>query len=459
MLRRARLLIWCALALVGVGLQLGTALGQDEEAPLVYSIELTGTIDPATESWVKTALDDAESAGVELAIIRLDTPGGLVDSTREIVKTITAAPMPVVVYVSPDGARAASAGVYLAEAADVAAMAPQTNIGSATPVQIAPGETDEVLGRKIENDAAAYMRALAEVHGRNGKLAAETVTEARNLTAEEALRANLIDAIAGDEEELLTELDGFEVKGPKAQRLETAGATIDSREMPFQYELLQIVVNPNVSFLLLLVGLAGLGIELLSPGLILPGTLGLISFLLGLYGSTQLPVTVVGILLLVAAVALIIAEAHLPTGGVLGAAGVASLIGSGLLLYDTGSEALEVDVPVIVTVAVLLGVLALFVTSRVVRAQRQPRVMTGWEELIGAEGEVRVALDPVGQVFVEGALWRARPASGEGPVEPRTRVRVAEVDGLTLLVEPVTSAPRSGERAGEAEPAGPPPRV
>jgi membrane-bound serine protease (ClpP class) len=458
MTRRARLLIWCALAVAGAALQGAAALGQDEQR-VAWSIELTGAIDPATEGWLDTALQDAEDAGAELAIVRLDTPGGLVDSTREMVKEIIAAPMPVVVYVSPDGARAASAGVYITESADVAAMAPQTNIGSATPVQIGPGETGEVLGRKIENDAAAYMRALAEVHGRNGRLASETVTEARNVTAEEALRADLIDVIAADEEELLAKLDGFRVQGPKAQRLDTEGLAIEQHDMPLRFELLQIVVNPNVSFLLLLVGLAGLGIELLSPGLILPGTLGLISLLLGLYGTTQLPVTVVGILLLVASVALIIAEAHLPTGGVLGALGVASLVGSGLLLYDTGSEALEVDVPVIVTVAVLLGVLALFVTSRVYRAQKQPRVMTGWEELIGAEGDVRVALDPLGQVFVEGALWRARPASGEARVEPGTRVRVAAVEGLTLLVEPVAEAPRPGPAADEAEPAERTPRV
>jgi membrane-bound serine protease (ClpP class) len=458
MSRGVRLLVWFSLALAGAGLSTASTLGQDQR-PIAYSIELTGTIDPATEGWLESALEDAAEADAELAIVRLDTPGGLDDSTREMVKDIIAAPMPVIVYVSPDGARAASAGVFITEAADVAAMAAQTNIGSATPIQIGPGDTGEVLGRKIENDAAAYARALAEEHGRNGELAAQTVTEARNVTAQEALEAGLIDVIAADEEELLTELDGFRVKGPKAQELDTAGLEIESHDMPLQYELLQIIVNPNVSFLLLLAGLAGIAIELLAPGAILPGSLGVISLLLGLYGTAQLPVTLVGILLLLAAAGLIIAEAHLPTGGALGAAGIAALVGSGLLLYDTGSEAFEVDVPVIIAIAVLIGALGLFIAQRAYRAYRQPHVMTGWEELIGARGEVRVPLDPVGQVFVEGALWRARRASGEGALERGTQVKVAEVDGLTLFVEPVAAPAGEGTEEAEAGAAGPGPRV
>jgi membrane-bound serine protease (ClpP class) len=453
---RLRPLFLAAIAAGALGL-LGSPGAAQEDSGIAYSIELTGTIDPATEAWLGSALDDAADANAELAIVRLDTPGGLDDSTREMVKDIIAAPMPVVVYVSPDGARAASAGVFITEAADVAAMAPQTNIGSATPIQIGPGDTGETLGRKIENDAAAYARALADEHGRNGELAAETVTEARNVTAQEALDEGLIDAIAASERELLTELDGFRVQGPKAQELDTAGLEIESHDMPLQYELLQIIVNPNVAFLLLLVGLAGIAIELLAPGTILPGSLGVISLLLGLYGTAQLPVTVVGILLLLAGAGLIIAEAHLPTGGALGAAGIAALIGSGLLLYDTGSEAFEVDVPVIIAVAVVIGALGLLIAQRAYRAYRQPHVMTGWEELIGASGDVRVPLDPVGQVFVEGALWRARRASGEGVLERGTPVKVTAVDGLTLFVEPVET--RVGEGTDDAESARPEPRA
>lgn len=456
MTRLLRPLFLAAISAGVLGLLAPPGAAQDEQ-PIAYSIELTGTIDPATEGWLESALEDAAEADAEIAIIRLDTPGGLDDSTREMVKDIVAAPMPVVVYVSPAGARAGSAGAYITQAADVAAMVPQSNIGSATPVQIGPGEVSDTLGRKIENDAAAFMRALAEEHGRNGQVAAETVTEARNLTAQEALDEGLIDVIAVDEDELLSELDGFRVEGPKAQVLQTAGLEIESHDMPLQYELLQIVVNPNVSFLLLLLGLAGIAIEVLAPGTILPGSLGVISLLLGLYGTAQLPVTLVGILLLLAAAGLIIAEAHLPTGGALGAAGIAALIASGLLLYDTGSEAFEVDVPVIVAVAVLVGALGLFVAQRAYRAYRQPHVMTGWEELIGARGEVRLPLDPIGQVFVEGALWRARRASGETTLERGAQVEVTKVDGLTLFVEPVAAS--AGEDAKEAEAAGPGPRV
>lgn len=428
-------MVLLSLAVAGA---LGPATGGSAQGGgVAYSIELDGTVDPASARWLGGALEDAAEADAELAIVRLDTPGGLDDSLREMVQDTIAAPMPVAVYVSPDGARAGSAGAYLTEAADVAAMSPQTNIGSATPISIGPGEVPETLGRKIENDAAAYMRALAEEHGRNGELAEQMVTEAANFTAAEALDEGLIDAVAPSEEQLLQRLDGFRVRGPKAQTLRTAGLEIERHDMPLHLELLQIIVNPNIAFLLLLVGLAGIAIEVLSPGLILPGSLGVVALLLGLYGTAQLPVTLTGILLLLAAVGLIVAEAHLPTGGLLGAGGIAALIASGLLLYDTDSEAFEVDVPVIVAVAVLIGGLALLISQRVFAAYRQKRVMTGWEELLGAEGDVRVALDPVGQVFVEGALWRAQPLDGEAKIELGARVRIVRVEGLTLFVEPL----------------------
>ena len=434
MARRAQLFLWLAiagaLALVPVaGAQSGT----------VPSIELPGTIDPATEAWIGSALDDAADEDAPLVIIRLDTPGGLDTSMREIVQDVIEAPMPVVVYVSPDGARAASAGLFVTQAADVAAMAPQTNIGSASPVSITGGDVGEVLGKKIENDAAAYVRALAEGHGRDGDLAERMVTEAENVTAQEALDAGLIDVIAASEDELLAELDGFRVQGPKAGALDTDGLEIERRDMPLQFDVLQILVNPNVAYLLLIAGLVGLAIEIFSPGLIVPGALGLVSFVLGLYGTAQLPVTAAGVVLLVFGIALIVAEAHLPTNGILGGVGVVGLALAGLLLFDTDSEALEVSVPVVITVAVLFGGFFAFAVQKVVEARRNP-VHTGWEELIGAVGEVRVPLDPVGQVFVQGALWRARVAEGAladgSPLERGVRVRVESVDGLTLHVRP-----------------------
>src|SRR5919197_1318552 len=346
--RRLRLWICSLLALAGAAIAIAPALGQAPSAGrssgIAYSIQLQATIDPATEKWISSALDNAASEHARIAIIRLDTPGGLADSMRSIIQDMFAAPMPVVVYVSPDGARAGSAGAYITQAADVAAMAPVTNIGSATPIAIGPGGESQDLARKIKNDAAASMRAFADEHGRNPKLA----------------------------------------------------------------QLLVILVNPNVSYLLILLGLVGLGIELVNPGLIAPGTIGLISFLLGLYGTAQLPVTIAGVLLLSFGIAMIIAEAHLPTHGILGASGVASLIASGLLLYDTNTSAFEISPVVVIIVGLILGGALAFAVERAVRARRQPK-RTGWEEMTGAIGEVREPLDPVGQVFVQGALWRAQP--------------------------------------------------
>jgi membrane-bound serine protease (ClpP class) len=318
-------------------------------------------------------------------------------------------------------------------------MAPQTNIGSATPIAVSPSGGSEDLSRKIKNDAAASMRALAGVHGRNKRLAEELVTKARNLTAEEAKRGGLIDVIAPTQESLLQQIDGFRVKGPRAQVLDTGGLEISNHDMPFAYQLLEILVNPNIAYLLILLGLIGLGIEAFSPGLIAPGTIGLISLLLGLYGSAQLPVTITGVLLLVLGIGMIIAEAHLPTQGILGVSGVAALIASGLLLYDTNSSAFEVSVPVVIVVGLLLGGLLAIAVERAVRARRMP-TRTGWEELLGAVGEVRETLDPVGLVFVEGALWRAELDESDvdrRPVERGSRVRVDSVDGLTLRVRPV----------------------
>jgi membrane-bound serine protease (ClpP class) len=437
---RTRLLIWLALAAGIVPLLAPGAGGQSSTT--VPSIEFNGTVDPANQKWIDSALDDAADDGAPLAIIRLDTPGGLESSMRDIVKSIIAAPMPVVVYVSPDGARAASAGAFITESADVAAMAPQTNIGSASAVTSTGGDIGGTLGLKIENDAAAFIRALAQAHGRDGDLPSQMVTDASNFTSSEALDGKAIDIVATSQDDLLSQLDGFEITGPKAQTLDTSGLEITERNRPFQYDLLSILVNPNVAYLLLLAGLIGIAIEIFSPGLILPGTLGIVSFLLGAYGTAQLPVTAAGIALLVVGIAFVIAEAHLPTHGILGAVGVAAMVASGLLLFDTGTSTLEVSVPLVIAIGVALGGLLALAVKKVVQARRNP-TMTGWEEMIGAEGDVRVPLAPVGQVFVGGALWRARLADGAADDDARlvadrgARVRVESVDGLTLYVRPV----------------------
>ncbi|MET0957514.1 MAG: nodulation protein NfeD [Solirubrobacterales bacterium] len=437
---RARLVIWLALIVAGAW---AVAAGA-QSSTTVPSIEFDFTVDPASEKWIESALDDAADDEAPLAIIRLDTPGGLESSMREIVKAIIEAPMPVVVYVSPDGARAASAGAFITEAADVAAMAPQTNIGSASAVTSTGGDIEGTLGLKIENDAAAFIRALAQAHGRDGALPERMVTEAANFTSGEALDGGAIDLVASSQDELLAQLDRFKVKGPKAQTLDTTGLEISDRDRPFLYDLLSILVNPNVAYLLLLAGLIGIAIEIFSPGLIFPGTFGIVSFLLGAYGTAQLPVTAAGIALLVVGIAFVIAEAHLPTNGVLGVLGVVAMVAAGLLLFDTGTSEIEVSAPLVIVVGLALGGLLALATKKVVEARRNP-TLTGWEELIGAEGDVRVPLDPVGQVFVGGALWRATlaedapPSEAERVRERGARVRVESVDGLTLDVRPVES--------------------
>ena len=422
------------------------AAQQPAGGPLIRSIELDMTINPASAAWVGQALEDAERDGAEMVIFRLDTPGGLDDSTREIVKDILAAPMPVVVYVSPNGARAASAGLFIVQAADVAAMAPETNIGSATPISLGPGEQDEVLGRKIRNDAAAYVRALAEGHGRNGDLAERMVRDAVNVTATEALRRDLIDIVALSEQALVRELDGFRVRGPKAQTLDTAGARVDRKEIPFKFAALELLVNPNTVFLLFTIGLILLGVELFNPGMILPGTLGGVSLILALFGLAQLPINVAGLLLILLAFGLFAAEAFVVSHGALAAGGVVSLAFGGLLLFDTDSEAFDISVPVVLLTAAILGSFFVWIIGKAIQA-RHREVHTGSEELIGAHGEVRSPLDPVGHVFVKGALWRAQ--SDQEGLEVGDEVRVEGVDGLTLTVAPAEPGAHPPEARAE----------
>lgn len=416
---------------------------EQEQERTVPVIEISGTVDPATQRWLDSALDDAERDGAPLAIVRLDTPGGLDSAMRSMVKRIIDAPMPVVVHVAPDGARAASAGLFLLLAGDVAAMAPQTNTGSATPVQLGGGEQDEVLGRKVENDAAAYVRALAEGHGRNADLAERMVRDAHNVAAPAALERGLIDVIASDTDELLRRLDGFQVRGPKATTLETTGLRAERRDMPLHLEVLQILVNPTVASLLLLAGMIGVAIELFSPGAIVPGVAGAIALVLGLYATAQLPVTAAGIVLLVLALALMVAETQVPSGGILGGGGVAALAVGLLLLYDTDSPAFAVSVPATLGAGAVLGVLVLVAANKGLAARSRP-LAGGEHELVGREAEVRTPLTPLGQVFVGGALWRARTANPDLAVEAGDKVEVRGIDGLTLTVDQPRNANEEG---------------
>jgi membrane-bound serine protease (ClpP class) len=408
--------------------------------PFAYSIELNADIDPATQRWIHTALNEAKNKHATVAIIRMDTPGGLDSSMRSIIKDILAAPMPVITYVYPNGSRAASAGMYIAQASDVVAMAPQTNIGSATPINSNGSDIKGHLGKKVINDAVAYVRALTSSHGRNADVTARMVTQAINLTAQEALDQHVADVIANNQQQLLQKLDGFQVKGPKAQTLHTAGIPVVTRDMPFQYDLLELLVNPTIAYLLLTAGFAGIVFEFFSPGMVAPGVLGVIALLLGFYGTAQLPVNAVGVLLFVVAIVLFVLELKVGGHAIFAIAGIGALIASGLLLFNTGNGVFSIDVPVVIVAAALLGGLTMFAVSKAVAARHGP-VSTGWEEMLGKEGVVRVPLEPVGQVFVQGALWRARLEDEDAaPPHVGDRVRVDSVDGLTLGVTPLGAA-------------------
>jgi membrane-bound serine protease (ClpP class) len=452
-MRAIRVALFAVIATLGIVLSgpAGSTTSAGAEStpsgPFAYSIELHADIDPATERWIHKALGEAKDKHATVAIIRIDTPGGLDSSMRSIIKDILAAPMPVIAYVYPNGSRSASAGMYITQASDVAAMAPQTNIGSATPIDSSGGDIKGALGRKVRNDAVAYVRALTSSHGRNANVAAQMVLKATNLTAQQALDQNFVDVIANDQQELLNKLDGFQVKGPKAQTLHTAGIPVVTRDMPFQYDLLELLVNPTIAYLLLTAGFAGIAFEFFSPGMVAPGVLGAIALLLGFYGTAQLPVNAVGVLLFVVAIVLFILELKIGGHAIFAVGGIAALIASGLLLFNTGKDGVfSIDVPVVIVSAALIGGLTLFAVSKAVAARHGP-VSTGWEEMRGAEGSVRVPLQPLGQVFVQGALWRAKLADPEGEVPAvGDRVRVDSVDGLTLSVTPL-GAPTDREES------------
>jgi membrane-bound serine protease (ClpP class) len=425
-----------ALALLALPAATHAAPQASREVPV---IELSGTIDPATAAWIKEALNDARDQRAPLAIVRVDTPGGLSESMREIVQAILRAPMPVVVHVAPDGARAASAGLFVTLAADVAAMAPRTNIGSATPVSLGGGETSEVLGRKVRNDAVAYARALAETRERNADLAERMVRRAQNVTAREAADRGLIELVAGDTAQLLDALDGRELPGTPGRTLETERLTPVEREMPLQYEIQQLLVNPNIAYVLLLAGLLALAIELLTPGLVGPGLFGAVALLLGLYGTAQLPVTAAGVVLLTLGVAFLAAELAVGASGVMAGAGAVALAFGGLLLYDTDSQASAVSLPVAAAVGASLGLVTVFALGKALALRRAP-ARGGAADLFGAIGTARTPLEPDGHVAVAGELWRARVSDDE-PVPAGERVRVAAVDGLTLNVRPTEPDP------------------
>lgn len=401
--------------------------------PRVLAVEFDNDVNPVTADYVIDQIERANEENYNAVVILLDTPGGLASAMKDIYEAELASKVPVIVYVSPEGARAASAGVWISQAADLLAMAPQTNIGSSTPVSVGGEDIQEDLRNKVVNDAAASLRALAREHGRNVKWVDAAVRRGANLSAREALQMNVIDVIAPDLPTLLNQVDGKETK-PKMLLLETAGAKIDEVEMSFWKQILDTLIDPNLIVILMSIGVLGITIELWSPGLILPGTVGAISLIIGLFGLQILPVSWAGVLLLLLAAGFFVAEMFVVSHGALALAGAVAFVIGSLMLFDPAGENYQVSLQVALGVAATMALMVGLVVAKLVQVRRA-EVVTGQEELIGQVGIVRQELDPVGLVFVHGELWRAKTA-GE-PIAPGRQVRVEGLDdALTLTVAP-----------------------
>jgi membrane-bound serine protease (ClpP class) len=425
---RLRLLLAALAAVLAVA---AAALGQDGDRPAVRVVELKGTIDTVAAQFVDRRLDAAAAAGAPVVVLQMDTPGGLVSSMRDIVAHMEASEVPVAVWVGPSGARAGSAGAYIAAASDHLGMAPGTNIGSATPIT----SGGEDLDAKIINDAAASIAALAEERGRNARAYRTMVTEALNLTAPQAVDRGVAETLAPSIGEFVAWLDGRE--GRDAGPIRSAGAPIEVDELPWYLRVLQVLTDPNLVFFLLLLGLGGLGYEIFNPGAIVPGVVGAISLLLALAGLTLLPFTWAGIALILLAVILFAAETQVGGIGALAIGGVVALVLGGAFLFDSDDPALLPSLWVVIPVAVVIGS-GFAVAARLVwRSRRRPSA-TGGGELVGEAGVVRAAIGPgPGTVLVNGEIWSARAPDGvEIPVGGNVRVVRVHQDDLTLTVEP-----------------------
>jgi len=407
----------------------------EDEKNVFDVITVDSAITPAVAKYVTRAIDQSGADGSAGIIILLDTPGGLDLSMRDIVKKLLNPPLPVIVFVYPSGARAASAGVMITMAAPVAAMAPGTNIGAAHPVAIGiGGKMDETMAKKVENDAVAYVRGIANTRARNADWAEKAVKESVSITSEKALELNVIDVIASDIEELLKKIDGTTIMLPSGNvTLETEGAVINKREMGLRENILITLSNPNVAYLLMMIGLAGLYFEFSNPGAILPGVVGGISLILAFFAMQTLPVNYAGVALIIFGIILFIAEIKIVSHGMLSVAGVISLVLGSVMLFDSSVPALRVSFGVMIPTIIIVSLFFIAVVSLAVKAQMK-KPFTGVEGMIGRKGKTITPVHTDGKVFVKGERWNA--SSGE-PIEEGTDVRVTGVKGLNLEVEKI----------------------
>jgi membrane-bound serine protease (ClpP class) len=396
--------------------------------PRVLAIHFQDDVNPVSQDWLNSQLDRAAREDYDAAVIVLDTPGGLSESMRKIVAKELSVDVPVITWVGPSGARAASAGVWIAQAADVLGMAPATDIGSSTPITGGGQDLERDLRRKAINEAAASLRGLAATHGRNAKWADAAVRHASNLTAAEALRMDVTDLIARDVPTLLDRVDGDKTV-PRGYTLDTAGATVTDVRPGFVTQFLSTLIDPNIIGLLFLAGIAGIGFEIFHPGVVLPGALGAVSLLTALFGFSVLPLSWAGLALVALGVGLLILEAHVVSHGTLAVSGLIALaIGLSTLFHDAPAP-YETSIPLVVSVTAVVGAFWLFAVMKAAQVRRRP-VAVGPEEIVGMEGVVRDS----GLVFVHGELWRVR---SDAPLAAGQRVRVDAVEGLTLSVHAV----------------------
>ncbi len=401
-------------------------------SPIVV-LKIDGVINPVLADYIGRGIEDAEESNATAVIIQMDTPGGLDNAMREIIQDIVNARIPVVVYVSPSGGRAASAGAFITIAAHVAVMAPNTAIGASTPVSLEGGQIPEDLKKKIINDAVAYIRSLAESHGRNADWAEDAVRKGVSITEQEALELNVIDMVSPTLDSLIAELDGMEVTLLDGQTvtINTRDATTQNVGMSAIEGFLYAISDPNIALLLLSLATLGIFIEITNPGLIFPGVVGAICGIMAFYSLGQLPVNIAGVLLIVLAFGLFIAEIFTTSFGLLSGGGIVALVLGALIMFPLGSPVFSVNPWLIATIAITIALFFTLVISRVIRAHRR-QASTGREDLIGKTAVVKVALNPEGMVLFKGERWTA--ISEAGRVRPGEEVTIIKVDGLVLWV-------------------------
>jgi membrane-bound serine protease (ClpP class) len=403
-------------------------------ATKVVAVDVDGMIHPVTVDIVSAAIERAKSENAALILVRLNTPGGLMDAMRQTIEKMAASPIPIATFVAPSGGRAASAGFFLLEAGDVAAMTPGSNTGAAHPVAMG-GEMDSVMKEKVENDAAAYLRSICERRGRNSALAETAVRQSKSFTEREALDQHLIDLVAGDERALLAQLDGRTVTrfDGRQQTLHTAGAEIEVYEKTTRQRIISSIADPNMAFILLILGALAIYVEFSSPGLIAPGVIGAILLLLGLSALSVLPINGLGAALIVAGFAMFVLEAKFVSHGVLGVGGTVALVLGAVMLIDSPFPEMRIHWGTAIAVALPFAAITLMLLSLVVRARRN-KIETGAEGMVGQLGSAITALAPEGKVFVHGEYW---DAVSRIPAPAGAPVRVLAMEKLRLTVEPV----------------------